>query len=92
MIERITRDRRTYALVLALSFTIIIFARLHHHMLLGTLASVVELGCSLWAFTHNRREGQPNWRLLVPIDRTTYAVCLLIVLSVLLDAGLFLRG
>jgi len=92
MIQRITRGRRTYALALALSLTLIVFARLHHHVLLGMLAYAVELGCIVWALTHNRQENQPNWRLLVPLDRATYAVCALIALSVLLDAGLFVHG
>jgi len=60
-------------------------------MLIGVLASAISLGCIVWAFTYNRQENQPNWRLLVPIDRTTYAVCVLIALSVLLDAGQFVH-
>jgi hypothetical protein len=92
MIRPLLNDRRTYALLLAFSFTLIVYARLQHHTLLGVFASVVWFGCTLWALTHNRREGQPTWRLLVPLDRATYAVCLLIALSVLVDVGLFVRG
>jgi len=92
MIRSVARDRRTYALLLAFAFTLIVFARLHYHVLLGMLAYAVELGCIVWALTHNRQENQPNWRLLVPLDRATYAVCALIALSVLLDAGLFVHG